>query len=129
MSLNVLIVDDSSIVRSVVAKTLRMADLPLGDVHQAANGREGLDVLESEWVDVVFADINMPVMTGVEMIEQIRANDKLAKLPVVVVSTEGSQTRIEHLKSLGITAYLRKPFQPEQFREIINTILELHHAA
>lgn len=123
MAFNFLIVDDSKTIRAVIEKTLRMSGIPLGEVHQAGNGKEALELLEQQWVDLIFADINMPVMNGVEMIERMSENGMMQTIPVVVVSTEGSTTRIEQLKQKGVTAYLRKPFQPEQFSEIINDIL------
>ena len=119
MALNVLVVDDSAIVRSIILKSLRLARVELGETHEAGDGRQGLEVLDQHWVDIVFLDINMPVMNGEEMIEAMRANPLWAELPVVVVSTEGSQTRIEHLRSLG-AKFIHKPFSPEAVREIIS---------
>jgi two-component system chemotaxis response regulator CheY len=121
MSLNVLVVDDSAVVRSVIVKTLRLTVADLGEVYQACNGREGLESLDKNWVDIVFADINMPVMTGEEMIEEIRKNPLWEALPIVVVSTEGSQTRIERLQSKGVR-FIHKPFAPEIVSKIIQEI-------
>lgn len=128
MAVNILIVDDSKVVRSVIEKTLKLADVPTGEVHHAGNGKEALEILADNWVDLIFADINMPVMTGVEMIERMAEDGLLKSIPVVVISTEGSTTRVEHLKQKGVTAYLRKPFQPEQLRDIVQDILGLSHA-
>ena len=105
-----------------------MAEVELGNVFQAGNGKEALELLADNWVDLIFADINMPVMNGVEMIEKMSEDGVIHTIPVVVVSTEGSTTRIDHLKNLGVTAYLRKPFQPEQFREIVQDVLGTSHA-
>lgn len=123
MSISVLVVDDSETVRSIIAKTLRMANVPVKELHTAANGQEALDVLRDHWVDLVLTDINMPVMTGVELIERMGEDDALKGIPVVVVSTEGSATRIEELKSKGVCAYLRKPFTPEKFQEVFQQLL------
>lgn len=123
MSLNVLLVDDSSTMRAMVAKTLQMSGLPIGQVHQAANGREGLDVLDAEWVDLVFVDINMPVMGGLEMIDRLRARPELQALPIVVISTESSQTRISEVTSKGVQ-FVHKPFTPERVREVVEGIVE-----
>ena len=81
MSLNVLIVDDSAVMRAMIIKTLQVCGLQLGEVHQAGNGREGLDALNDHWVDLVFADINMPEMNGEEMIDRMRANPDTADVP------------------------------------------------
>jgi len=123
MSISVLVVDDSQTVRAIIEKTLRMADVPLNELYTAGNGQEALDVLRNNWVDLVLTDINMPVMGGVELIEHMNADDTLQGIPVVVVSTEGSATRIEELKSKGVRAYIRKPFTPERFREILTELL------
>ncbi len=118
MSLNVLIVDDSAVARVMIARILRATGLPLGETMEAANGQEGLGVLAENWVDVVFADINMPVMGGEEMINRIRANPIWSDLPIVVVSTEGSKTRIDSLRAKGVE-FVHKPFAPEAVRDIV----------
>lgn len=118
MAFNVLVVDDSAVMRQMVVRTLRMSGLPLGLVLEASNGEEGLSVLQNEWVDLLLLDINMPVMTGEEMLRKIRANPENERLPVIVVSTEGSETRLQALQELG-AAIVRKPFPPETLRETI----------
>ncbi|MGB9624838.1 MAG: response regulator [Phycisphaerae bacterium] len=128
MALNVLIVDDSATMRHMVARTLQMSGLALGNVAEATNGREGLDVLEREWIDVLFVDINMPVMGGIEMIDAVRRKPELANLPIVVISTESSQTRIEEVRRRGVR-FVHKPFTPECVREVIQDLTGVcHHA-
>jgi two-component system chemotaxis response regulator CheY len=123
MALNILVVDDSAVVRAVISKTFKLAGIPVGKLYQAGNGKEALEILNDNWVDLVFSDINMPVMGGVEMIEKMSADGLLKTIPVVVVSTEGSATRIEQLKSRGISAYIRKPFTPELVRKVVDDII------
>ncbi|HTS16049.1 MAG TPA: response regulator [Verrucomicrobiae bacterium] len=123
MAYNVLIVDDSAIVRTVVEKTLRVSGCALGEIWQAANGREALDQLKAHWVDIVFADINMPEMNGVEMVNRMAETGLLKTVPVVIVSTERSVTRIEELRAKGIRAYLNKPFTPEEIKKILEEVL------
>ena len=118
MSLNVLVVDDSAVMRSIIIKTLRLSGLPIGEVHQAANGLEGLRVLDSQWIDLALVDINMPEMNGEEMIDAVRLNPETISLPVVVVSTEGSDTRVEMLHKKG-AEFVHKPFTPELLRTTI----------
>jgi two-component system chemotaxis response regulator CheY len=127
MAFNVLIIDDSKIVRQVIAKTLQIAGVQVHEVHEAANGQEALAVLGEHWIDLVFADINMPVMNGVELVERMAADSMLKSIPVVVVSTEGSATRIEQLKSKGISAYVRKPFTPEEIRQVVDQVMGGQH--
>ena len=122
MALNVLVVDDSVVVRTMIVKTLRLAGVDLGEVFQGANGQEGLDVLNEQWIDIAFVDINMPVMNGEEMIEKVRENPVWADLPIIVVSTEGSQTRIDRLLQKGVR-FIHKPFAPEVVRETVSLIV------
>jgi len=121
MPLNVLIVDDSSVMRAMIIKTIRMSGLDLGDVYQAGNGKEGLDAARENWVDLVVADINMPVMNGEEMIDQMKADPELSALPTIVISTEGSETRIQRLEKKGVT-FIHKPFTPEIIRDAIQDL-------
>ncbi len=123
MGYNVLIVDNSMIIRKMVAKTLSISDLDIGEYHFAENGRQGLEKLDSEWIDIVFADINMPEMNGIEMIEQMNRQDLLSTIPVVVISTERSRQRIDSLKAMGVRAYLQKPFVPEEFARVVKELL------
>jgi len=123
MAYNILIVDDSNIVRAVIKKTLDLAGISVNELYEAANGEEGLQQLKQHWVDLVFSDINMPVMSGVEMFNRMQEDEDLKGIPVVVVSTEGSKTRIDELLQHGIRAYIRKPFTPESLRDIVGGIL------
>jgi two-component system, chemotaxis family, chemotaxis protein CheY len=123
MAYNILIVDDSRTIRSVIKKTLHIAEVPVGEVFEAANGQEGLQMLKENWVDLVFADINMPVMNGIEMIEKMDSDDILQKTPVIIVSTEGSRTRIEELFKKGVRAYIRKPITPEMLRNVVHDVM------
>ena len=123
MALNVLVVDDSSITRRMIIKTLDLAGIPVDEVYEAGNGREGLGVLEEHWIDLVLADINMPVMDGEEMINRLRDNPAWADIPLIVVSTEGSETRIERLQQKGVKDFVHKPFQPETIRDVVRKAL------
>jgi two-component system chemotaxis response regulator CheY len=118
MAFNVLVVDDSAVMRQMVVRTLRMSGLPRASVLEAGNGEEGLFVLQDQWVDLLLLDINMPVMNGEEMLRRIRANPETENLPVIVVSTEGSEARLHSLTEMG-AAIVRKPFAPETLRDTI----------
>lgn len=123
MSYSILIVDDSEIIRAVIKKMIGMSGMEVSAIHEAGNGREGLETLRREWVDVVFSDINMPEMNGIEMVEEMMKDDDLKSTPVVVISTERSEPRIQRLKDLGVKAYMKKPFRPEDFRDIVGVVL------
>lgn len=118
MSLNVLIVDDSAAMRSIIQKTLLISGLEIGHVYQSKNGEEALAMLEENWVDLALVDINMPVMDGETLINHIRANPDLADLPIVVVSTESSEARIVQLRAKDVE-FIHKPFAPETLRETV----------
>jgi len=120
---SVLIVDDSEIIRSVLQRTLNMAKIPLSNVYHAANGREGMDILDNYWIDLVMTDLNMPVMSGFEMIDIMHTRNDLNLIPIVVISTEGSALRIDELKESGVKGYLRKPFTPESICTTLRQIL------
>jgi two-component system chemotaxis response regulator CheY len=128
MGCNILLVDDSRTVKAVITKALQMSGLALGTLFNAGNGREGLEVLRKEKVDLVFADINMPVMGGVEMVEEMKRDAALRAIPIVVISTEGSAVRIQDLKDKGVDAFLRKPFAPEALKKTVESVLGGSHA-
>lgn len=110
---SVLIVDDSEIIRSVLQRTLSMAKIPLSNIYHAANGQEAVDILDNSWIDLVMTDLNMPVMSGFELIDIMYKRNDLNLIPIIVISTEGSALRIDGLKDRGVKGYLRKPFTPE----------------
>ena len=122
MAVNILVVDDSSVMRSMIIKTIEMCGLQVGAIHQASNGQEGLDVLNQHWVDLVIVDINMPVMNGEEMIDQMLKIPDCKDTPIVVVSTEGSKTRIERLQGKG-ARFIHKPFTPEIIRDTVKELI------
>ncbi len=121
MKLNILIVDDSPVMRAMIIKTIKMSDLGENVFFQASNGHEGLEIMKNNWIDLVLADINMPVMNGEEMIDRMRGDDYLKDIPVLVVSTESSESRIEILEK-KTSGFVHKPFTPEF---IGNKILEV----
>jgi two-component system chemotaxis response regulator CheY len=123
MAYNLLVVDDSAVMRSMIIKTLALSGLEIGQVHEAANGQDGLALLEKEWIDLALVDIHMPVMDGLEMIDRLRRRPETSALPVVVVSSESDPARIEALQGQGVI-FAHKPFTPESLREIIIGALE-----
>lgn len=118
MAFHVLVVDDSSVMRAMIIKTLRLSGLPVSQIYEATNGAEAWELLNEHWIDLALVDINMPIMTGEELIVKMRQKPELADLPIIVVSTEGSETRIAKLRELG-AQFVHKPFSPEQIRQLI----------
>jgi two-component system chemotaxis response regulator CheY len=123
MNCNVLIVDDSPILRMAIRKVVRLAGVEDDRIHEAGNGREALDVLETVWVDLVLLDLNMPVMDGEQFAIELRKNPELADVAVVVVSTEGNRDRLQRMRDLGVMDTLRKPFEPEDLHRLIGKVL------
>jgi two-component system chemotaxis response regulator CheY len=118
MALNILVVDDSVIMRRMLIRTLGLCGVPIAAITEATNGQEGLDALAKATYDLVLVDINMPVMDGDQMVKAMRCKPEWAKLPVIYVSSESSTTRIEMLIASG-AGFVHKPFMPEILRETI----------
>jgi two-component system, chemotaxis family, chemotaxis protein CheY len=117
MSLDVLIVDDSAAIRKILHRVLVQADLPLGPVHEANDGREALEKMRAARIGLVLSDINMPNMDGIEFLGSVKRNDALKSIPIVMITTEGSQERVLQALKLGAAGYVRKPFTAEQIKE------------
>jgi two-component system, chemotaxis family, chemotaxis protein CheY len=123
MSYRILVVDDSPVSRKMVCKAVSMSGLDIGEILEASNGKEALEVVARTWVDIVLADINMPVMSGAEMVAEMAKSDFMATTPVVIISSEKGEERITALRSLGVSAYLPKPFRPEQIKQVVGGLL------
>jgi two-component system chemotaxis response regulator CheY len=124
--LNCLIVDDSSVMRRMVRRTMELSEVPLGQVHEANNGREALDLLATITVDVLFTDINMPVMTGPELLRALIKQPDAVRARVVI-STDGSDARKAEVSGLNVDWYLEKPLRPEVMRDVLSKVAERVH--
>jgi two-component system chemotaxis response regulator CheY len=123
MSYSILIVDDSLPMRSVIKRTLKAAGYGSAQFHEAANGQEALDLMKDDWVDIVLTDYNMPVMDGMEFLKTTKTDDLLMEIPVVVISTEGNETKIKEFMDAGAAGYITKPFTPEDIRDLLTSLL------
>jgi two-component system chemotaxis response regulator CheY len=119
-----LIIDDSSVMRKIVERSLRQAGIELDQVVEAGNGVEALVALRDHAVDLILCDINMPVMDGLEFVRQMKTVDKGKGVPVVMITTEGGESRVVEALSNGARGYIRKPFTPEQVKEHVLPVLE-----
>ena len=120
MALNILIVDDSTLTRKAIRRIIGMVELDIGEVYEAEDGQDALDKLNGpHQIDFVLADLNMPRMDGIEMINRMRSAEATQSIPVAIVSTESSTTRIDKLLAEDATDYLHKPFTPEQIRDLL----------
>lgn len=123
MAFNVLIVDDSSTMRAVVRKAITVSGFDVGEYWEAADGREALEKLRLHWVDVVLTDINMPKLSGLELVAMMKGDDLLASIPVIIVSTEGSEKKVQESLHLGASGYIKKPFHPEDIRTTLGNVM------
>ena len=121
---NVLIVDDSSVMRKIVERCLKQAGVEIGTLHEANDGWEGLTVVQQNPIDLILCDINMPTMDGLEFLKVLQTAEQAKGVPVVMITTEGSEDRVYEALSSGARGYIRKPFTPEQLREQVAPLLE-----
>jgi two-component system chemotaxis response regulator CheY len=115
--LDVLIVDDSAAIRKILQRVLRQTDLPIGQIIEAGDGKEALAALRAQTIGLILSDINMPNMDGLEFLGQLKASQAWTKIPVLMVSTEGSQAKVLEAVERGAVGYVRKPFTAEQIKE------------
>ena len=116
--LNILIVDDSAMMRKMVRRVVDLTEVAVGSVHEAANGQEALAIIDGHPIDALFTDLNMPVMTGTELLRALRARPTRPAIRVVI-STDGSQARRSEAEALDVTRYLEKPLRPEVMRDVL----------
>lgn len=121
MGLNVLVVDDSAVMRAMVVKSLRMCGVALADVHEASDGEEALRALDDHWVDAALIDINMKRMDGETLLRRLRAAPETQTLPVIMVSTESDEMRVASLRALGAD-FVHKPFSPEELGDALTRV-------
>lgn len=122
-SIVALIVDDSSVMRKIVERSLRQAGIELKQVLEAGNGAEALSVLQDNTVDLILCDINMPVMDGLEFVKQLSGVANAKGVPVVMITTEGSEAHVVQALSCGARGYIRKPFTADQVKEHVIPVL------
>jgi len=123
MGLEVLIVDDSASMRSIVRKIVGLSGYEVTTYYESSDGLEALEVLSKQWIDIILLDINMPQMDGITFLREMKKEDLYKKIPVVLVTTEARQETVDEAFKLGVKAHIKKPFQPEQIRQILDDIL------
>jgi two-component system chemotaxis response regulator CheY len=122
--LSALIVDDSSVMRKIVERALHQTGISLEKVFEAANGLEALELLHREKVHLIVSDINMPEMDGLEFLRQLRAQNLAPAVPVVMITTEGSEEHVREAIAAGAQGYIRKPFTAEQFKKRVLPLID-----
>jgi two-component system, chemotaxis family, chemotaxis protein CheY len=124
VALEMLVVDDSVVTRKMVRRAIGLCGLEVSAVHEASDGAAALEQLARHPVDLVLADVNMPVMNGIEMVERMAKDPRLAAIPVVIVATPLSDASIDRLLDSGARAYLAKPFRPEALRDVVLEVVK-----
>ncbi len=122
MNYRILIVDDSPLLRATARRAVLQAGASPDRVREANNGKAALAALAIEPADIVLLDINMPVMDGYQFVEEKAKIPALNAVKVALVTTEGNKKRLERMTQLGVVHYLRKPFEPEELRALVNAL-------
>ena len=124
MALKVLVVDDSAVIRKVVIRALSQTGVTIEEVFQASDGIEALKILRAGKIDLVLSDINMPNMDGIQMLAAMQEEPELKIIPVIMITTEGSQSKVMDAAKLGAKGLVRKPFVPEQIKQKMTECLD-----
>ena len=124
MDSDVLVVDDSAAIRKILTRVLRQTGMAIQTIHEAGDGQEALAVMAQHRVDLVLSDINMPKMDGLQLLASLKASPQWQNIPVVMITTEGGETKVAEAVKLGAAGYVRKPFTADQIKEKLVGILE-----
>jgi len=119
----IVVVDDSGPMREVIIKIIKAAGYCDSEFIKASNGREAIDIIASSWVDLLVTDYNMPDMNGLDLLLEIKKDEVLSTIPVLVITTEKRPLFIQKFIEAGASGYLQKPFKPEEIREKLVEIL------
>jgi two-component system, chemotaxis family, chemotaxis protein CheY len=125
MEYEVLVVDDSAAIRKILQRVVRQTGMAIAAIHEAGDGQEALTLLGIHHVDLVLTDINMPKMDGLQLLAALKASARWSEIPVVMITTEGGETKVAEAVKLGAAGYVRKPFTADQIKEKLAGILEL----
>jgi len=123
MESDVLVVDDSAAIRKILQRVLRQTGMAIRSIHEAGDGQEALELLKSQSINLVLSDINMPKMDGLQLLAALKASPQWRNIPVVMITTEGGETKVGEAVKLGAAGYVRKPFTADQIKEKLAGIL------
>jgi two-component system chemotaxis response regulator CheY len=119
----ILVVDDSAMMRKIVLRTLKTAGVEFDTVLEAGDGLEALALLRAHTVQLIMCDINMPNMSGIELLHKIKEDKLAAGVPIVMVTTEGSEPQVRQAILAGARGYIRKPFTVEHIENNVKPLL------
>ena len=127
MASRILIVDDSGITRALIKRAILLSKHSVDAVLEAGNGKEALEIVRRDQIDLLIADLNMPEMSGTALTQAVLGDPLTRHIPVVIVSANPDPSVQAELKNIGVAGYIRKPFTPEAIRDVLNHLLgELH---
>ena len=115
---NILVVEDSPTMRQLLS--FAMKRIPNTKVIEATDGVDALKKLSSEKVDLILADINMPVMDGLKLVSLVRSNAVYKDIPIIIITTEGAREDRERAMAIGANAYIAKPIQTQELIKVVN---------
>jgi two-component system chemotaxis response regulator CheY len=124
MDSDVLVVDDSAAIRKILNRVLRQTGMSIRTIYEAGDGQEALQILGSQKIALVLSDINMPKMDGLQLLAALKAGAHSRHIPVVMITTEGGETRVAEAVRLGASGYVRKPFTADQIKEKLAGLLD-----
>jgi len=131
MAYNVLIVDDSATMRTLIQKMLVMSGFEMGKYYEGADGRQALEILNRHQIDLILSDLNMEGMDGADLVKAVRAQPAYDHIQVVLITTEGRQEVLQPLLKQGVNGYIQKPFRAEALRVMLGKVMgeaSVHHA-
>lgn len=123
MGLKVLIVDDSDVMRKIILRNLRLAGYHVDKCYEARHGFEALYHISKDDLDLILTDINMPEMDGLEFIRKVRQMDLSKRVPIIVITSEGSQQMVHEAVTAGADGFIVKPFTPERLQDRLEQVL------
>ena len=118
--MNILVIDDSATMRMIVIKSLRQAGFDSATVIEASGAKEALQKVAAGGIDLVLCDVNMPEVTGIELVKVVKT--KLKNLPVVMITTESSAEMKEQMIAAGANGIITKPFPPEELKKVLEPL-------
>jgi len=116
-------VDDSGSMRAVIKKIVTISGFQMDKCLEANNGREAMEVLSTNWIDIIISDINMPEVNGLELLEQLQKNETLKEIPVIMITTEGSAERMQEAFKRGAKGFVKKPFLPDEIKKVLYDVI------
>ena len=124
MSLNILIVDDSSTLRKIIRRCITQTEIKFDNIYEAADGEEALGLLGQNPVDIVLSDINMPKMNGIELLSAIKREEKWKNTSVLMITTEARAETVLDAAQKGAVGYIKKPFTPSEIQDQLMPVLK-----